>query len=69
MEAQYDSDGAWRTVDELTATEKRSFVLPIVPRRCDHYRLRLTGSGGWRLYSLARSYYAGSELKSRPGRQ
>lgn len=69
VEMQFDSDGVWRAVDTLTTTEKRSLVLPIVPRRCDHYRLRLTGSGGWRLYSLARSYYAGSELKSRPGRQ
>ena len=69
MEIQFDSDGVWRPVDKLAATEKRSFLLPIIPRRCDHYRVRLSGSGGWRVYSMSREHYAGSDLKSRPGRQ
>ena len=69
VEIQFDSDGVWREVDTLAATEKRSFLLPIIPRRCDHYRIRLTGEGMWRVYSLARESYGGSDLKSRPGRQ
>ena len=69
VEIQFDSDGVWRPVDKLAATEKRSFLLPIIPRRCDHYRVRLIGSGGWRVYSMSREHYAGSDLKSRPGRQ
>ena len=44
------------------AEKKRSFYLPIVPRRCDHFRIRMTGSGGCRLYSLVREVYTGSEL-------
>ena len=66
---QFDSDGAWRPVSVLKATAKRSFYLPIVPRRCDHFRIRITGTGGWRLYSLTRESYSGSELKSMQGRQ
>ena len=69
VEMQFDSDGVWREVDQLSATEKRSFILPIIPRRCDHYQIRLTGNGSWRVYSLSRNHYAGSDLKSRPGRQ
>lgn len=66
---QFDSDGKWMTLKELVGTDpKRSYYLPIVPRRCDHYRLRLEGTGGFRLYSMAREYYSGSELKSKPGR-
>ena len=30
-------------------------TLPVLPRRCDHFRLRLTGTGAWRLLSLART--------------
>ena len=45
VDIQFDSDGVWRRVDALSATQKRSFLLPIVPRRCDHCRLRLTGAG------------------------
>ena len=69
IEIQFDSDGVWRLVDKLEATVKRSFYLPIIPRRSDHYQIRLTGTGDWKLYSLVRENYNGSELKSQPGRQ
>lgn len=59
---QYDSDGVWREVRTLKATVKRSFYLPLIPRRADHLRLRLEGVGAWRLYSLVREAYSGSAL-------
>lgn len=59
---QYDSDGVWREVKTLVTERKRSFFLPIIPRRCDHMRLRLEGTGMWRLYSLTRNLYVGSEI-------
>ena len=49
-------------VKELKTTVKRSFYLPVVPRRADHVRLKLEGEGMWRLYSLTREAYSGSEL-------
>ena len=67
---QFDTDGSWQRVNgALGEGVKRSYYLPIIPRRGDHYRLKLEGTGGCRIYSLAREYYSGSELKSRPGRQ
>lgn len=69
MQIQYDSDGVWKDISTMTATKKRSFYLPVIPHRCDHYRLKIKGSGGARIYSLAREYYTGSELKSEIGRQ
>jgi len=60
---QFDSDGEWRQVSTLKADRKRSFSLPVIPRRCDHWRLRLEGTGRWRLLSLAREYYEGSDLQ------
>ena len=48
--------------------EKRSYYLPIIPRRGDHYRMKIVGKGGCRIYSLVREYYSGSELKSVQGR-
>lgn len=62
---QFDSDGEWRSVSTLHADVKRSYYLPIVPRRADHYRIRIQGIGGCRIYSLTREQYSGSELKSR----
>ena len=52
---QYDSDGVWHTLATVAACAKRSVTLPVLPRRCDHFRLRLTGTGAWRLLSLART--------------
>ena len=59
---QFDSDGIWREVKTLTTATKRSYYLPIIPRRSDHFRIKITGSGCWRLYSLVRESYSGSEL-------
>lgn len=62
----FDSDGVWQPVwAPLGEGVKRSYYLPIVPRRADHYRLRITGTGGCRIFSLAREQYHGSELRSR----
>lgn len=66
---QFDTDGQWQRVNgALGEGVKRSYYLPIIPRRGDHYRLRLQGVGGCRIYSLVREYYTGSELKSMKGR-
>ena len=76
VKLRFDSTGEWTVpnqgkidyiADETDA--KRSYTLAIIPRRADHYRLRLEGTGGCRIYSIAIEYYEGSELKSRSGRQ
>ena len=66
---QFDSDGVWRPAGTVAGEgAKRSYYLPVVPRRCDHYRLKLTGTGECRIYSIVRERYVGSELKSTMGR-
>ena len=58
---RYDSAGDYQTVKTLSASRKRSFVLPLAVRRCDHWALRLSGTGDCRVHSLAFTRYAGSE--------
>lgn len=62
VKMQFDSDGVWRDVSTLqnTTGKKKSYYLPIIPRRSDHYRIKLTGTGDWTLYSLMREEYGGS---------
>lgn len=62
IKMQFDSDGTWRDVKTLSTTVKRSYYLPIIPRRSDHFKIKLTGTGNWKLYSLVRESYSGSEL-------
>ena len=67
---QYDYDGVWNNIydsatheAEITQCDKRSYYRPLTPMRCDNYKLRLTASGDWKLYSLSRDEYIGSELQ------
>lgn len=56
----YDS-GEWELIREFRGNGKRSNVLPIIPHRCDHFRLRMRGTGVCDIYSLAVQYHHGSE--------
>lgn len=58
---QYDSDGVWRTIKTLAPGKKQSFYLPILPSRCDHFRIKLDGTGAYKLYSMGLDYRVGSE--------
>ena len=46
---------------------KGQIEVPLVIRRCDHYRIRLEGTGGggdgWTLYALTRTRFTGSNRK------
>ncbi len=59
---QYDSSGQWIPIQELTVSQKQSFYLPILPRRCDHFRLRIEGAGKYEISSLALEVRTGSEV-------
>lgn len=66
---QFDSDGTWQEVAKIEAEDrKRSYYLPIIPRRTDHYRLKMEGMGGCKVHSLVRESYSGSELRAKRGR-
>lgn len=59
---QYDSDGVWHNQGRLQGVGTRTFMLPVRPRRCDHFRIRLEGSGDVRIYSFAKIFEAGSDV-------
>lgn len=61
VEMQYDSDGKWHHIGTMRSTKLRTFLLPIIPRRCDHCQLRLSGTGTINIYSVAREYENGGD--------
>lgn len=65
VEIMYDSDGRWVQAGRLDGDTKQSFVVPLILRRCDHYKIKLSGKGGCRVYSLAKEFYYGSDGKTR----
>ena len=58
---QYDSDGSWIKAGQIQGRGTGSFSLPLRPRRCDHFRLKITGSGQFRLYSIVKIIESGSD--------
>lgn len=60
IEVEYDSSGDWEYVTEHFANKKKSYEIPIQVRRADHIRLRLSGWGEFRLFSITRAVESGS---------
>lgn len=58
---QLDSDGIWRPLQWIKGGVKRSWTVPIVPIRCDHFRIRIEGSGEWTLHAATMERYTGSD--------
>lgn len=48
-----------REIGGINGAEKDSYVVPLILRRCDFWQLRLTGTGGAVIYSIAVEKYGG----------
>ena len=61
IEASYD-EGSFRTLYTARAGKKRSVTVPVVPRRCDTMKLRISGRGPCKIYSIAKTVEQGSDI-------
>jgi len=61
MWIQYDSDGVWHEEGELQASTLSTVMIPVIPRRCDHCKIKLTGLGHVRIFSIARVLEIGGD--------
>ena len=59
--AQYDLSDEWTELCTMKGTSLRSFSVPIRPRRCDHMKLRITGVGMGKIYSITKTIEQGSD--------
>lgn len=59
---RYDGTGAWQSVGTLRGAGLHSFSVPVPPRRCDHFRLRLEGIGEARLHAVRKTVEQGSDV-------
>ena len=58
---EYDSSGLWEFQQEVRLPVTGTAMIPVRPRRCDHLRMRLEGSGDVRIFSIARILELGSD--------
>ena len=59
---QYDSCGEWEHKFNMSGTGTRTFSVPIIPKRCDHFRYRITGRGGCKIHSVTKVVEEGSDV-------
>lgn len=53
-------EGPWEQVQEYTAAETGGYLIPIVPRRCDRYSIKVEGRGYCEIKALTRRVRKGS---------
>lgn len=58
---QYNSSGVWEKLCNVVRRNISPFTLPIKPRRCDHFRLKIEGKGGVKIYSISKTISQGSD--------
>lgn len=58
---QYDSCGEWERIYSAVGTHLRSFSIPVKPKRCDHFRLRIEGVGDAKIFSISKTIEQGSD--------
>ena len=56
-------DQGWETIHKFEFTETGGATIPIVPRRCDRFSIKITGIGDCEIKSLTRRFRRGSGVK------
>ena len=59
---KYDSMGEWEYISTMTGTTLRTFTVPIKPKRCDHFRIRIVGEGDAKIFSISKTIEQGSDV-------
>lgn len=58
---QYDSCGEWEHKFNMSGTGTRTFSIPIIPKRCDHFKYKIKGKGLCKIHSITKTVEEGSD--------
>lgn len=58
---QYDSKGPWEHMGTLRSPILKTVTIPLRPHRCDHFRIRIEGTGYAEVYSITKTIEQGSD--------
>lgn len=62
IDVRYDSEPAWQRIFTLRSAKKKSYVIPVIPKRCGQFRYRLRGRGKFQLFGISKYVEEGSEI-------
>ena len=59
---EYDGTGVWQHQGHIALPRAGTVTVPVRPRRCTHMRMRLTGCGDVKVFSITRVLEVGSDV-------
>lgn len=59
---QYDSNGEWEHKFNMSGKGTKTFTVPVIPKRCDHFKYKIVGKGGCKIYSITKTLEQGSDI-------
>ena len=59
---KYDSTGDWEHKFNMSGTGTKTFTVPIIPKRCDHFNYKIVGKGGCKIHSITKTMEQGSDI-------
>lgn len=59
---QYNSDGTWHRKGEMSGRGIKTHLIPIVPVRCDHMKIKIAGKGDVKIYSVSKIFEEGGDV-------
>lgn len=57
----YDNNGIWDRITTISGKQKAIYNIPLKLRRCSMYKIKLSGIGQCKIYSMAKIYSEGSD--------
>ena len=58
---QYDSSGEWEHKFNMSGKGTRTYSIPIIPKRCDHFKYKICGKGNCKIHSVTKTIEEGSD--------
>ena len=59
---KYDSEDEWEHKFNMSGKGTRTFTVPVIPRRCDHFKYKIVGKGGCKIHSITKTIEQGSDI-------
>ena len=59
---QYNSSGEWEHKFNMSGKGTKTFTVPVTPKRCDHFKYKITGKGGCKIHSITKTLEEGSDI-------
>lgn len=58
----YDNYEEWKKICTIHRMTRKSINIPIVPRRCDRFKIKIAGEGNVKIYRITKQLATGSEV-------